>query len=181
MKKRLLNQLESSDNSDAVLQQNTPEDPSSSATIDSSESQAHRLDTDGSEPSSAAYSPTTVYISGMPLKYCTDAVIEKIMSPYGTITRCSVHHTPPKPYAFCDFAESQQAREAIRAVHGRRLGGQPLVVRRAYRDNFANTTGFPVIPSGQQGNPKRPKQQLDAKIAAIQRKLARSTHPVSLS
>jgi RNA recognition motif-containing protein len=180
MKKRLLNQLESSDNSDAVLQQNTPENPSSStATNDFSESQAHPRDAD--EPSSAAYSPTTVYISGMPLKYCTDAVIETIMSPYGTITRCSVHHTPPKPYAFCDFAESQQAREAIRAVHGRRLGGQPLVVRRAYRDNFANTTGFPVIPSGQQGNPKRPKQQLDAKIAAIQRKLARSTHPVSLS
>lgn len=183
MKKRSLNHSESSD---ALIPKNTQQDPAS-ATSDLSVAKTDPLEEtipDHSEPFAAAsYSPTTVYISGMPHKYCTDAVIEKIMSPYGTIRRCSVHHTPAKLYAFCEFAELQEAMAAIRAVHGRRLGGQSLVVRRAYRDNSVTAVGPPVVPGSfiHPGNPKRQRQQLDSKIAAIKRKLTKPTQQVSPS
>jgi RNA recognition motif-containing protein len=176
MKKRLLNHSESSDKCDAVIHQE--EDPVSETNDSTEEATTHRLESahDSTEPSTSVDAPTTVYISGMPLKYCTEAVIEKIMSPYGTITRCSVHNTL-KPYAFCDFAEPQQAADAIRAVHGRRLGGQSLMVRRAYRDNSTNSGRPQLVSSILQGSPKRQRQQLDSKIAAIQRKLAQQVSP----
>ena len=142
-----------------------------------------RLDSLPDAPNSSAapvsYSPTTVYISGMPLRYCTDAVIEKVMSPYGTITRCSVH-SQHNPYAFCDFAQPKQAMDAIRAVNGRLLGGQRLVVRHAFRDNSAPSVAGTHIPAVSSivshGNRKRQRQQLDSKIEAIKLKLAKKAH-----
>jgi RNA recognition motif-containing protein len=127
------------------------------------------------------YSSTTVYMSGMPIRYCTESVIEKIMSPYGKIIRCTVHTQPSnKLFAFCDFAEPKQARDAIRAVHGRLLGGQPLVVRPAFKENTTKTavTHASAVKSSaiHDSNPKRQRQQLDSKIDAIKRKLAKQTH-----
>jgi RNA recognition motif-containing protein len=127
------------------------------------------------------YSSTTVYMSGMPIRYCTESVIEKIMSPYGKIIRCTVHTQPSnKLFAFCDFAEPKQAIDAIRAVHGRLLGGQPLVVRPAFKENTTKTAvnHAPAVKSStiQDSNPKRQRQQLDSKIDAIKRKLAKQTH-----
>jgi RNA recognition motif-containing protein len=120
------------------------------------------------------YSSTTDYMSGMPIRYCTESVIEKIMSPYGKIIRCTVHtQLSNKLFAFCDFAEPKQAIDAIRAVHGRLLGGQPLVVRPAFKENTTKTVKSSTIHDS---NPKRQRQQLDSKIDAIKRKLAKQTH-----
>jgi RNA recognition motif-containing protein len=130
---------------------------------------------------SAPTSTTTVYMSGMPIRYCTESVIEKIMSPYGKIIRCTVHTQPSnKLFAFCDFAEPKQAIDAIRAVNGRLLGGQPLVVRPAFKENTTKTavTHAWMVKSStiHDSNPKRQRQQLDSKIDAIKRKLAKQTH-----
>jgi RNA recognition motif-containing protein len=127
------------------------------------------------------YSSTTVYMSGMPIRYCTESVIEKIMSPYGKIIRCTVHtQLSNKLFAFCDFAEPKQAIDAIRAVHGRLLGGQPLVVRPAFKKNTTKTavTNASAVKSStiHDSNPKRQRQQLDSKIDAIKRKLNKQTH-----
>jgi RNA recognition motif-containing protein len=126
------------------------------------------------------YSSTTVYMSGMPIRYCTESVIEKIMSPYGKIIRCTVHTQPNKLFTFCDFAEPKQAIDAIRAVNGRLLGGQPLVVRPAFKENTTKTavTHTSAVKSStiHDSNPKRQRQQLDSKIDAMKRKLAKQTH-----
>ena len=80
-----------------------------------------------------SYSATTVYISGMPIRYCTETVIEKLFSRYGTIVRCTVHtRNLIEVYAFCDFTDATQATNCVHAIHGRLLGGHPLTVRHAF-------------------------------------------------
>ncbi len=122
------------------------------------------------------YSSTTVYLSGMPMRYCTESVIEKMMIRYGKIVRCTVH-TPQsnKIFAFCEFVESSSSTEAIRALNGRKLGGQHLLVRPAFKETSPTTTS--VVTSHEiTSHPKRQRQQLDSKIEAIRRKLAKTSH-----
>ena len=123
-------------------------------------------------PVSTPYSPTTVYLTGMPIRYCTETVIEKMMSRYGKIARCTVHtQQSNKIFAFCDFVEPSSATEAIRALNGRKLGGKYLLVRPAYKESSSVPSS--VASNENLGNPKRQRQQLDSKIDAIKRKLAK--------
>jgi RNA recognition motif-containing protein len=130
------------------------------------------------------YSSTTVYMSGIPIRYCTESVIEKIMSPYGKIVRCTIHTQQSKIFAFCDYEDPISATTAIRAVNGRKLGGQSLMVRPAYKEQSSNHYSASSRPidnhnnnsnSNSNNNPKRQRQQLDSKIDAIKRKLAKHT------
>ena len=131
-------------------------------------SKKHSTDTLSNTP----YSPSTVYLTGMPIRYCTETVIEKMMSRYGTIARCTVHtQQSNKAFAFCEFTESSSATEAIRALNGRKLGGQHLLVRPAFKENSSVPSS--VASNDNLSNPKRQRQQLDSKIEAIKRKLAK--------
>lgn len=127
------------------------------------------------------YSSTTVYLTGMPLRYCTETVIEKMMSRYGKIVRCTVHtQQSNKLFAFCEFLESSAATEAIREMNGRKLGGQHLLVRPAFKEGGSSVpssvgTATPAFTESS-SNPKRQRQQLDSKIEAIQRKLAKKSY-----
>jgi RNA recognition motif-containing protein len=126
-------------------------------------------------PTSTPYSPTTVYLTGMPIRYCTATVIEKMMSRYGTIARCTVHTQQcNKVFAFCEFIESSSATEAIRALNGRKLGGQHLLVRPAFKESSSVPSHVASIDNS--SNPKRQRQQLDSKIDAIKRKLAKKSN-----
>jgi RNA recognition motif-containing protein len=126
-------------------------------------------------PTNTPYSPTTVYVTGMPIRYCTECVIEKMMSRYGTIVRCTVHtQQSNKVFAFCEFIESTSATEAIRALNGRILGGHQLLVRPAFKENNTNVPSSSLLASnGNATNLKRQRQQVDSKIEAIKRKLAK--------
>jgi RNA recognition motif-containing protein len=146
--------------------------------------QEHRTTTNADTP----YSSTTVYISGIPIRYCTESVIEKIMLPYGKIIRCTVHtQQPPKVFAFCDYDDPVSASTAIRAVNGRKLGGQSLIVRPAFKEQQSlhhhgtttTTTAARMVDNTNTGvsihndainnhsHPKRQRQQIDSKIDAI--------------
>jgi RNA recognition motif-containing protein len=126
------------------------------------------------------YSSNTVYICGMPMRYCTETVIEKMMSPYGTIARCTVHtQQSHKLFAFCEYTDASSAKEAIRVLNGRKLGGRSLLLRPAYKENGSSSSSAVIRStttssiSNLDHNPKRQRQQLDTKIEAIKRKLAK--------
>lgn len=145
------------------------------AVVDRKERQS--MDTATATP----YSSTTVYLTGMPLRYCTETVIEKIMTRYGKIVRCTVHtQQSNKVFAFCEFIESSAATEAIRALNGRKLGGQHLLVRPAFKEgsgSVPSSVGTGTVSSENVvNNPKRLRQHLDSKIEAIQRKLAKKSY-----
>lgn len=124
------------------------------------------------------YSSTTVYITGMPMRYCTETVIEKMMIRYGKIVRCTVHapQQSNKIFAFCEFVEPSSATEAIRALNGRKLGGQHLLVRPAFKESSSTTTSAVISSHEVTSHPKRQRQQIDSKIEAIRRKLAKTSH-----
>jgi RNA recognition motif-containing protein len=131
---------------------------------------------------------TTVYVGGVPNQYCTESVLEKIMSRYGTIVRCSVVQKQDRPnkFCFCEFATAAQAAAAIQHVHGRLFGGQRLIVRPA--TSSSSSSGFATgrradthllhrsAPSSSSSttpaNTKRQAQQITSRIEAIQQKLA---------
>lgn len=127
-------------------------------------------------PTSTPYTATTVYLTGMPIRYCTESVVEKMMSRYGTIVRCTVHtHQSNKKFAFCEFMEPSSATEAIRALNGRKLGGQYLLVRPAFKESNSSTVTSSMTSNENLNNPKRQRQQIDFKIEAIKRKLAKQS------
>ena len=117
---------------------------------------------------------TTVYIGNLPNQYCTESVVEKIMSKYGSIQRCNI----VRNFSFCEFETPGAAAAAIQAVNGRRLGGNRLAVRFAHRqqqqqqtDPNSSTTTM-NNNSTYSKNPKRQKQQIESKIQLIKRQLA---------
>ena len=129
-----------------------------------------------SSTTTTLHSPTTVYLTGMPLRYCTETVIEKMMTRYGKIARCTVHtQQSNKVFAFCEFIDASSAAESIRALNGRKLGGQNILVRPAFKEggSVPSSVGKAMASSENSSNPKRLRQQLDSKIEAIQRKLAK--------
>jgi RNA recognition motif-containing protein len=145
--------------------------------------------TTSSAASASVTTSTTVYVGGVPNQYCTESVLEKIMSRYGTIVRCSVvqKHDRPHKFCFCEFATASQAAAAIQHVHGRLFGGQRLIVRPATSSSSSSASGFAsggrradthllhrsgASSSTTPANTKRQAQQITSRIEAIQQKLA---------
>ena len=70
---------------------------------------------------------STVFIGGLPEKYCTEAVVEKLLGKFGPLQRCNVH----KNCGFGEFVHAPDAQTAIAKLNGRKLGGSVLLVRLA--------------------------------------------------
>ena len=138
----------------------------------------------------------TVYIGNIPLQYATEVVVEKLLQPHGPLRRVSVQHRQ-KPststaihtaqqqpsralthaFAFGQLESPIQAAAAIKALDGRKLGGQRLVVRPA-NSNRGEDGGRPTASfsktassSSQGRGVSQQKRQLDSRIAAIRLKL----------
>jgi RNA recognition motif-containing protein len=158
------------------------------ATSTNSSSTTPKTTSAASVSATTATGTTTVYVGGVPNQYCTESVLEKIMSRYGTIVRCSVvqKHDRPHKFCFCEFATAAQAAAAIQHVDGRLFGGQRLIVRPA-TSSSTSSSGFgagrradthllhhsgPSSSSTTPANSKRQAQQITSRIEAIQRKLA---------
>jgi len=152
-----------------AAQEKDGEPSSASVTAESSSSSQHSLAAAADGDEGNVGTNTTVYIGNLPNQYCAESVVEKIMSKYGDILRCSI----VKNYCFCEFASAQAAAAAIQGVHGRKLGGQRLTVRPAHRQHDNKRSTPPSSSSSPANhNPKRQKQQIESKIQAIKRQLA---------
>ena len=125
----------------------------------------------------------TVYIGNLPLKYATEAVIEKLLQPHGRVQRVSVQrrHTTTSQksqqhaFAFGQLQSPAQATTAIRALDGRKLGGQRLRVRPAHENSKPTTTlsGSTTAMAKRPASLHQQKRQLESRIQAIQQQLRR--------
>lgn len=118
----------------------------------------------------------TVYIGNLPLQYATEAVVEKLLARHGRVQRISVitstaaNNNNKRPFAFGQLSSCTQAAAAIKALHGRKLGGRFLVVRPAH-DNKKVFGGQSSKTSQQDRPPQQQQRQLESRIEAIKQQL----------
>lgn len=121
---------------------------------------------------------TTVFIGGLHPRIL-QAHLEKMCQPYGTIER--LHFCDKKGYAFCEYTNSEQAEAAMQALDGRGLLGRRLMVRPAHDQqhtgNHARNASSSAwqnrssTSSSSKNDPEKEKNRIEAKIAAVKRKL----------
>jgi RNA recognition motif-containing protein len=121
----------------------------------------------------------TVFIGNLPRQYATEAVVEKLLQPHGRVQRVSVQQrTTGKNtscFAFGQFANTASAAAAMAALHGRKLGGRPLVVRPAHENSgklsAAAALGGGAVQPAASGSSSQQRRKLESRIQAIRRKL----------
>jgi RNA recognition motif-containing protein len=134
----------------------------------------------------------TIYIGNLPLQYASEAVIEKLVQPYGRVQRVSVQQRYKEgallqgqkhkqqqrsiAFAFGQMQSPEQATAAIRGLDGRKLAGQRLVVRAAHQSS--STTSMAAVAAASIGTSssatvQQQKRQVESRIQAIQQKLKR--------
>jgi RNA recognition motif-containing protein len=140
------------------------------------------------EPKTKSSNTSVVYVSHLPARYGTEAIVEKMMQKYGTIVRIHTCHnqhgnTTTKhptgrnnnhPYWFVEFASIQQAQNARSNLHGRSFAGQSIVVRPAHQQDKQSRMSSSANHQPKAISMQQQQQQIhrvESQIRAIQNKL----------
>jgi RNA recognition motif-containing protein len=136
-------------------------------------SEVRKGPTASSRPLAPVLKNSTLYIGNLHPKVAK-IHLEKLMEKFGTIERLHTKVTSTSSFAFCEMKTIEEAQKAMASLDGITLLGKRLVVKPSHDSNQG------PVSSQQSGDTKskpnartlqNQRQQLDAKIAQLKRKI----------
>ena len=125
--------------------------------------------TSSSDSAKVQWNTTTVYVGGLHARIA-QVHLEKLMKPYGTTKRLHLCNKNGRHFAFCEYEQVEEAKAAVKALHGRRLLRNTLSVRPAHKENnlgiLRNEIRKPL-------DINQERRAIEGKIEALKRKLGR--------
>jgi RNA recognition motif-containing protein len=125
--------------------------------------------TSSSDSTKVQWNTTTVYVGGLHARIA-QVHLEKLMKPYGITKRLHLCNKNGRHFAFCEYEQVEEARAAVKALHGRRLLRNTLSVRPAHKESklgiLRNEISKPL-------DINQERRAIEGKIEALKRKLGR--------